>query len=87
MTTSKFTLVKETEKALLFIVGFKFNENRPTVVYGVDGNENLKTGYLVECWFPKSVIDASGKVADWFTKKVFDAFGRFTPVAGDVIYC
>ena len=87
MTTSKFTLVKETEKALLFIVGFKFNENRPTVVYGVDGNENLKTGYLVECWLPKSVIDASGKVADWFTKKVFDAFGRFTPVAGDVIYC
>jgi hypothetical protein len=86
MTTSNFTLVRETEKAILYVVGFKFNENRPSIVYGVNGNENLSTGYLVECWFPKSVIDAEGVVADWFTKKVLEAFGRFNPIMGDVIY-
>ena len=86
MTTSNFTLVRETEKAVLFVVGFKFSENRPSIVYGVNGNENLGTGYLVECWFPKSVIDAEGVVADWFTKKVREAFGRFNPIMGDVIY-
>jgi hypothetical protein len=86
MTTSNFTLVRETEKAILYVVGFKFNENRPSIVYGVNGNENLNTGYLVECWFPKSVIDDEGVVADWFTKKVRESFGRFNPIMGDVIY-
>jgi hypothetical protein len=86
MTTSNFTLVSETEKAIKYVVGFKFNENRPSIVYGVNGEQNLNTGYLVECWFPKSVISEDGVVADWFTKKVKEAFGKFNPVMGDLIY-
>lgn len=86
MTTKNFTLVKETEKAILYVVGFKFDENLPTVVYGVNGNEDLKTGRLVQCWFPKSVIDSNGVVSDWFVKKVTESFGRFNPIMGDVIY-
>jgi len=86
MTTANFTKVSETEKAIKYIVGFKYNENRPSIVYGVNGEQNLKTGYLVECWFPKSVINTEGVVADWFVKKVCEAFGRFNPIMGDVIY-
>lgn len=86
MTTQNFTLVSETEKAIKFVVGFKFNENRPAIVYGVNGNENVKTGYLVKCWFPKSVINAEGVIADWFNKKVLESFGRFNPIMGDVIF-
>ena len=86
MTTANFTLISETEKAVKYIVGFKYNENRPSIVYGVNGNENLSTGYLVECWFPKSVINEEGVVAEWFIKKVCAVFGRFNPGAGDVIY-
>lgn len=86
MTTANFTKVSETEKAIKYIIGFKFNENRPAIVYGIDGEQNLKTGYLVECWFPKSVINTEGVVADWFVKKVYEAFGRFNPMMGDVIY-
>ena len=85
MTTANFTKVRETEKAILFVVGFKFNENRPSIVYGVNGNENLSTGYLVECWMPKSVIDADGVIASWFTKNVWATFGRFNSMM-DVIY-
>ena len=85
MTTKNFTLAKESEKATLFIVGFKFNENRPSIVYGVNGEENLRTGYLVECWIPKSVIATDGTIADWFTKKVYDTFGRFNQMM-DVIF-
>ena len=85
MTTANFTKVRETEKAILFVVGFKFNENRPSIVYGVNGNENLSTGYLVECWMPKSVIDADGVIASWFTKNVWATFGRFNAML-DVIY-
>ena len=86
MTTANFTKVSETEKAIKYIIGFKFNENRPAIVYGIDGEQNLKTGYLVECWFPKSVINTEGVVADWFVKKVYETFGRFNPMMGDVIY-
>jgi hypothetical protein len=86
MTTSNFKLVSETEKAYKYIVGFKFNENSPSVVYGVNGEEKINTGYLVECWFPKSVISEDGNVADWFTKKVRQSFGKFNPIMGDVIY-
>lgn len=85
MTTANFTKVRETEKAILFVVGFKFNENRPSIVYGVNGNQNLSTGYLVECWFPKSVVSAEGIVADWFVKKVYEAYGRFNAMM-DIIY-
>ena len=85
MTTEKFTKVKETEKAVLFVVGFKFNENSPSIIYGVDGNENLSTGYLVQCWMPKSVISGN-VIADWFSKKIYESFGRFNPIMGDVVF-
>jgi hypothetical protein len=86
MTTANFTKVSETEKAIKFIVGFKFNENRPSIVYGVNGNQNLNTGYLVECWLPKSAISEDGIIADWAAKNVYKTFGRFNPTMGDLIY-
>lgn len=86
MTTSNFIIVKETEKAILYVVGFKFDENAPAIVYGVNGEEKNNTGRLVQCWFPKSVISENGTVADWFTKKVREAFGKFNPICGDEIF-
>lgn len=84
MKATNFRKVKETEKAILFVVGFKFNENMPKIVCGVEGEQSFMTGKEVEMWMPKSVINEEGIIADWFAKKIYEAFGRFG--LRDVIY-
>lgn len=78
MKTTNFRKVRETEKAILFVVGFKFNENAPRIVYGTEGNQGLNTGREVEMWMPKSVISEDGTIAMWFANKVYQEFGRMS---------
>lgn len=78
MKTTNFKKVKESEKAILFIVGFKYNENSKSIVYGIEGEQGFGPGREVEVWMPKSVISEDNTIADWFTKKIYDAFGRFS---------
>lgn len=75
MNTNNLVKVNESEKAIQFEVGFKFNENATAIVYGSEGNQKNNTGYIVKCWFPKSAISEDGKIADWATKNVLTAFG------------
>lgn len=78
MKTENLKVVTETEKAIQFEVGFKFNENSPSVVYGTIGNENLGTGYIVKVFVPKSIIK-DNEIPAWFvTKSIFPAFGKFS---------
>lgn len=68
MKTKGLPIKAETEKAIQFEVGFRFNENAPSVVYGREGEQNLGTGYLVNAWVPKSII-VDGEIPTWFVVK------------------
>ena len=78
MKTTNFRQVKETEKAILFVVGFKFNENSQPIVFGPAGNQGFDTGKEVEMWIPKSVISEDGTIAMWFANKIYKEFGRMS---------
>lgn len=77
MNTQNLKIVSETEKAIQFEVGFKFNENAPQIVYGTNGNENLGTGYIVTSWVPKSII-IDGNIPAWFFAK--EIAKKFNPM-------
>ena len=78
MKIENLKVVAETEKAIQFEVGFKFNENAPSVVYGTIGNEKLSTGYLVKVFVPKSIIK-NNEIPTWFViKSINPAFGKFS---------
>lgn len=68
MLVANLPIVAETEKAIQFEVGFKFNENASTVVYGLNGNQDCKPGYIAKSWVPKSCI-IDGVIAAWFYQK------------------
>jgi hypothetical protein len=76
MKTENLKITAETEKAIQFEVGFKFNENAKSVVYGKIGEENLSTGYLVLAWVPKSIIK-DNEIPVWFViKDINPKFGK-----------
>lgn len=78
MKITNLKIASETEKAIQFEVGFKFNENASSVVYGTIDNEKLGTGYIVKVFVPKSIIK-NEEIPSWFiTKSIFPAFGKFS---------
>ena len=80
MKTKNLKVVTETEKAIQFEVGFKFNENAPSIVYGTIGSERLGTGYIVKVFVPKSIIK-DGEIPVWFVvKSINPAFGKFNAI-------
>ena len=78
MKTTNFKMVRETEKAILFVVGFKFNENAPKIVHGPKGEQDYAPGKEVEMWIPKSVISEDSTIAMWFANKIYKEFGRMS---------
>ena len=68
MNTTNLVIKAETEKAIQFEVGFKFNENAPFIIYGTEGNQTRDTGYIVSAWVPKSIIK-DGEIPAWFVIK------------------
>ena len=77
MKTQGLKIKAETEKAIQFEVGFKFNENAESIVYGTIGEEKVGKGYIVYAWVPKSIIK-DGEIPTWFViKDINPKFGKF----------
>lgn len=85
MTTTKMKIVKETEKAILFTIAFKYDSFAESIIFGEPGNQQCEPGRLIDAWIPKSIIGEDGSIPGWFCVKIRKQFG-LNEMKGDVIF-
>lgn len=85
MTTGKMKMVRETEKAVLLTIAFKYNSYVNSIIFGEPGNQRCETGRLVDAWVPKSVLSDDGKIAGWFCAKLRRQY-HLSEMNGDVVF-
>ena len=86
MTLNKEHIVKETEKAILLTIGYKYDENAPAITFTLPTGET-KSGFYrrVDVWFPKSQLNENNEFPSWLvaTKK---REANFRHTVSDIIF-